>query len=68
MPRARLFLVIWSEGLWPDRGELNNWPVCRAFEGRKPMAKRRSYSIKRQVAQEFLAGETLHGVTSSVMV
>jgi hypothetical protein len=34
----------------------------RAFEGWKPMAKHRTHSIefKRQVAQEFLAGETLH--------
>ena len=36
--------------------------MCRAFEGWKPMAKHRTHSIefKRQVAQEFLAGETLH--------
>jgi transposase len=35
-----------------------------AFEGRKPTAKHRTHSIecKRQVAQEFLAGETLHGL------
>jgi transposase-like protein len=31
----------------------------------KPMAKHRTYSIEfeRQVAQEFLAGETLHGLS-----
>ena len=33
-----------------------------AFEGWKPMPKHRSHSIafKRQVAQEFIGGETLH--------
>jgi transposase len=38
--------------------------LCRAFEGWKRMAKHRTYSIefKRQVAQEFLSGETLHGL------
>jgi transposase len=38
--------------------------VERAFERREPMAKHRTHSIefKRQVAQEFLAGETLHGL------
>jgi transposase-like protein len=37
---------------------------CRAFEGWKPMTKHRSHSIefKRQIAQEFLGGETLHGL------
>jgi len=35
-----------------------------AFEGWKPMPRHRSHSIefKRQVAQEFIAGETLHGL------
>ncbi len=34
------------------------------FQRMKAMAKHRTYSIefKRQVAQEFLAGETLHGL------
>ena len=35
-----------------------------AFEGWKPMPKHRSHSIafKRQVAQEYIGGETLHGL------
>jgi transposase-like protein len=39
-------------------------PSSRDFEGWKPIAKHRTHSIefKRQVAQEFLAGETLHGL------
>lgn len=34
------------------------------FERSKPMAKHRSHRVefKRQVAQEFLSGETLHGL------
>ena len=40
-------------------------PSSRAFERRKPIAMHRTHSIefKRQVAQEFLAGETLHGLS-----
>lgn len=35
-----------------------------AFEGWKPMPRHRSHSIefKRQVAQEYIGGETLHGL------
>lgn len=53
----------WALG--PDRVALNNRPGSRAFERWKPMAKHRTHSLefKRQVAQEFLAGETLHGLT-----
>ncbi|MFG3594760.1 hypothetical protein [Bradyrhizobium sp. RDI18] len=37
-----------------------------AGQGRKPIAKHRIHSLefKRQVAQEFLAGETLHGLAN----
>lgn len=38
----------------------------RACEGSKPMPKCRAHSIefKRQVAQEYLAGETRHGLAT----
>src|SRR3546814_19013686 len=38
--------------------------LFRSLRRMKPMARHRSHSIefKRQVAQEFLAGETLHGL------
>jgi hypothetical protein len=41
-----------------------NWRRVRAFKRKRPMAKHRTHNIefKRQVAQEFLGGETLHGL------
>ena len=39
----------------------------RAFEGWKPMARHRTHSteFKRQVVQDYLAGETLHGLAQA---
>lgn len=41
-----------------------NRTIWTGLSGRKPMRKHRSYPIefKRQVAQEYLAGETLQGL------
>jgi transposase len=49
---------------WAGRSGTQELTIELAFEGWKPMAKHRTHSIefKRQVAQEFLAGETLHGL------
>jgi len=49
---------------WGGQSAERELTVGRAFERRKPMARHRTHSIefKRQVAQEFLAGETLHGL------
>src|SRR3984957_9964551 len=49
---------------WGGRLGRRELTLVPAFEGWKPMAKHRTHSIefKRQVAQEFLAGETLHGL------
>jgi transposase len=49
---------------WGGQLGLSELTLGRAFEGWKPMARHRSHSIefKRQVAQEFLAGDTLHGL------
>ena len=51
----------------PDGGQFAELGIDRALPGfrrMKAMAKHRSHSIefKRQVAQEFIAGETLHGL------
>src|SRR5262245_38468260 len=46
----------------PAGGQIGFW--ASGFSEREPMAKHRSHSIvfKRQIAQEFIAGETLHGL------
>jgi transposase len=53
----------WSAPLRVDDDQAAALPVCRVF-GKRTMAKHRSHSIefKRQVAQEFVGGETLHGL------
>jgi hypothetical protein len=53
----------WSAHLGPDGAAIWNWPVCRASKGWKPMARHRTHCVesRRQVAQEYLGGEILHG-------
>jgi transposase len=50
----------------PEAGQVGAPGLTRgeAFEGWKPMPRHRSHSIefKRQVAQEYIGGETLHGL------
>lgn len=54
----------WSAPLGANRLGFGIDPVSRVF-GKKTMARYRTHSIefKRQVAQEYLAGETLHGLS-----
>jgi hypothetical protein len=54
----------WSAPLRVDRLMERHLPFCRAFEGWKPMVRHRTHSIefKRQVVQDYLAGETLHAL------
>jgi transposase len=49
---------------WAGRLGQQELTIEPGFRRWKPMAKHRTHSIefKRQVAQEFLAGETLHGL------
>jgi transposase len=57
-------LTFWSAPLRLDWSGPQDWPVGEDFEGWKPMPSHRSRSIKfkRQVAQEYIGGETLHGL------
>ena len=54
----------WSAPLTVDILQVWNWPGVLGFQRMEAMAKHRSHSIefKRQIAQEFIAGETLHGL------
>ena len=54
----------WSAPLRVDVLGLMNCDRPAGFSEREPVAKHRSHSIefKRQVAQEFVGGETLHGL------
>jgi len=56
--------ALWSAPLAVDRLQVWNWPELPGFQRMKPMAKHRPHSIefKRQVALEFIAGETLHAL------
>ena len=58
--------ALWSAPLAVDRLQVWNWPELPGFQRMKPMAKHRPHSIefKRQVALEFIAGETLHALSS----
>jgi hypothetical protein len=54
----------WSAPLGADRMKGFDWPSALGLQGMKAMIKHRSHSaaFKRQVAQEFVAGKTLHGL------
>ena len=58
------FVTVWSGLLGVGRAKEGNLTWVGLSEGRKLMPKYRAHSIefKRQVAQEYLAGETLHGL------
>jgi transposase-like protein len=55
----------WSAPLGVDGMKGLDWPVVLGFQRMKAMTRHRSHSaaFKRQVAQEFIAGETLHGLS-----